>query len=52
MRSAVAIIKLIKRVYQSTLPVEIFSFPGEIEDPITLQEELRVLDATHHEVGK
>ena len=46
---ALVTLRLLRLEYKSTLPVQIFSFPGELEDQRAINE-MRDLGATHHEV--
>lgn len=42
-------LRMLRLEYKSTLPVQIFSFPGEINDESVIND-MRDLGATHHEV--
>lgn len=42
-------LNILRKEYKSTLPVEVFCFPGEITGPSILSE-LKGLSATVHEV--
>lgn len=42
-------LRILRQEYKSTLPVEVFSFPGEIQSQEVL-DKLKELDATVHEV--
>ena len=43
-------LRILRKEYKSTLPVEVFCFPGEITDS-TVLDELKELSATVHEVS-
>lgn len=48
-QTALVTLRLLRLEYKSTLPVQVFSFPGELKDQGTIND-MRDLGATHHEV--